>query len=289
MKTQEAVSSFMADCKLRGLSPKTLRGYNSHLKSLTSISPQFPPRPDIIQQFLATVNGGAFNRDGYYRTFRALGNYAEKRYGIPNFMKSVTRPRVPKVIMPTISSIQLSLLAAWLADAPPRDKAIIMLFVDTAIRSGEAVNLKREDIQEDRIIIHGKTGYRVAPISKITKDLLLSLPVYEDGFIFHGTKDTKYQNTPLKESGFYKVVKHYLRLIGHTGKQFGPQILRRSFGVFHLKDGGDLKSLSMILGHSNITTTANYYTPLLTEDVIEIHHKHTPGRVFECSQVEGDS
>jgi len=64
-----------------------------------------------------------------------------------------------------------------------------------------------------------------------------------------------------------------------------PHVLQLSHeitnGVFHLKDGGDLKSLSLILGHSNITTTANYYTPLLTEDVIAIHHKHTPGRVFE--------
>lgn len=286
MRTREAVASFMADCQLRGLSLKTLRGYNQHAKRLTLLSWEFPPSPDVIQQFLATVNGGAFNTDAYYRTFRAVSRWAQKRYKTKNFMKSVTRPRVPKVIMPTISSTQLSLLAAWLAEAPPRDKAILMLFIDCAIRSGEACNLKREDIQEDRIIIHGKTGFRVAPISKITRDLILSLPLYPDGFAFHGTKDTKYQNTPLRESGFYKVVKHYLRLVGHTGKQFGPQILRRSYGVFHLKDGGDLKSLSMILGHANITTTANYYTPLLTEDVIEIHHKHTPGRIF--AQVESE-
>jgi len=280
MKTQEAVSSFMADAKLRGLSPKTLRGYNAHLKSLTSLAPQFPPKPDIVQEFLASVNGSPYNADGHYRTFRALGNFAEKRYGIPNFMKSVTRPRVPKVVMPTISSTQLSLLAAWLAEAPLRDRAILMLFIDCAVRCGEACNLKREDIGEDRITIHGKTGFRVAPISQITREVLLSLPIYPDGYVFHGMKDTKYQNTPLRETGLYKVVKHYLRLVGHTGKQFGPQILRRSYGVFHLKDGGDLKSLSLILGHANITTTANYYTPLLTEDVIKIHHEHTPAKVF---------
>ncbi len=280
MKTQEAVSSFMADCKLRGLSPKTLRGYNSHLKSLTSLSPQFPPKPDIVQEFLANVNGSPHNRDAYYRTFRALSRWAQKRYKSKNFMKSVTRPRVPKVIMPTISSTQLSLLAAWLAEAPLRDKAILMLFIDTAIRSGEAANLKREDIGEGRITIHGKTGFRVAPISPITRDFVLSLPVYPDGYVFHG-QEGRHLKHPLGETGFYKVVRKYLKLVGHTGKQFGPQILRRSYGVFHLKDGGDLKSLSMILGHSNISTTANYYTPLLTEDVIEIHHKHTPGRVFE--------
>jgi integrase len=278
MRTKEVAASFMADCTLRGLSTRTLQGYKSHLERLIEISPQFPPKPEIVQQFLADVKG-VHNADAHYRTFRAVSNYAHKRFQTPNFMRSVTRPRIPKLIMPTISNMELNLLAWAVESIPPRDKAIICLFIDTAIRKGEAVNLKRKDIQEDRIIIHGKTGYRVAPISKITRDLLLSLPIHEDGYVFHGT--FRYKNHRLNSTGFYKVVRKCLRSIGYEGKQFGPQTLRRSFGVFHLRDGGDLKSLSLILGHSNITTTANYYTPLLTEDVIQIHHKHTPIKVFE--------
>jgi len=274
MKTQEVVGSFMADCRLRGLSRKTLMGYDQHTKKLIELSRKFPPKPDVIQEFLATLT--LYNADAYYRTFRATDNYAHRRFKTKNFMKSVTRPHIPKQIMRTISEIDLNLLAIYLQNAPLRDRAVMCLFIDTAIRNGEACNLKRKDVLEDRIIIHGKTGYRVAPLSDVTKDLILSLPSYDDDYVFHGRL-----GKPLGETGFYNIVKKYLRKIGYSGdKQFGPQLLRRSFGVFHLKDGGDLKSLSVILGHSNITTTANYYTPLLTEDVIEIHHKHTPGRVF---------
>ena len=283
MKTKEVVTSFMADCKLRGLSPKTLKGYNCHTQKLLQLSSRFPPKAEIVQQFLANVKG-TYNADAHYRTFHALDNYAHKRFKTRNFMCSVTRPRIPKQIMPTISETELSLLAWALEKASPRDKAILTLFVDTAIRTGEACNLKRKDIQEDRIIIHGKTGYRVAPISKVTRDLLLALPVHKDGYVFHGTH--RYRDKPLNTTGFYKIVKKYLQAVGYQGKQFGPQTLRRSFGVFHLKDGGDLKSLSLILGHSNISTTADYYTPLLTEDVIQIHHKHTPGRVFENTSLK---
>lgn len=276
MKTQEVVANFMADCKLRGLSPDTLQGYNRHNKRLIEISPKFPPKPAIIQQALADING-EYNTDSHYRTWNAIGNYAERKYKIPNFMKSVTRPKVHKQIMPTISETQLALLAWRLETASARDKAIMALFIDTAIRKGEAVNLKRKDILEDRIIIHGKTGYRVAPISEIARSLLLALPAHDDGFVFHDMSG-KHQ---LRGLGFYRIVRKYLHAVGYDGSQFGPQVLRRSFGVFHLKDGGDLKSLSLILGHSDITTTAKYYTPLLTEDVIQIHHKHTPGRIFE--------
>jgi len=278
MRTKEVIASFMADCKLRGLSARTLENYDCHTKRLIEISPHFPPKPVIIQQFLAGVKG-AYNADSYYRTFRAVDNYAHKTFNTPNFMKSVTRPRIPKEIMPTISNLELNLLATWLGSAKLRDKSVICLFVDTAIRSGEASNLKRDDIYEDKIIVRGKTGYRVVPISPFTRDLLLSLPAHEDGYVFHGTG--RYKNYRLAKTGFYKIVKRYLKKVGYKGKQFGPQTLRRSFGVFHLKDGGDLKSLSLILGHSNITTTANYYTPLMIDDVVEIHHKHTPGRVFE--------
>ena len=281
LRTQEAIDSFMSDCELRGLSEKTRSEYNRHLVALSKLCPQLPPRkPLIIQQFLAGVKG-QYNRDAYWRTFHASAKHAERHFGIPNFMKSVTRPRIKREIMPTISPTDLNLLATFLEKAPLRDKAILCLFIDTAIRSGEASNLKRKDIQDDRILVQGKTGYRVVPISPITRDLLLSLPVHDDGYVFHGIG--RYKNHRLLKTGFYKIVKKYLRKVGYQGKQFGPQTLRRSFGVYHLKDGGDIRSLQLILGHSNPNTTMNYYTPLLTQDVIEIHHKHSPIKVFETA------
>ena len=281
MRTREVVASFMAHCTLRGLSTKTLEEYTRHTRRLEELSPEFPPKPSIVEEFLASVKGGAYNADAYYRTFRAIDNYAHNRFGLLNFMKSVTRPRIAKQIMPTISNLELNLLATFIQGASLRDKAVLCLFIDCAIRKGEASNLKRDDIKDDRIIVHGKTGYRVVPISPMTRDLLLSLPVHEDGYVFHGEDYGRYKNHRLASTGLYKIVKKYLKKAGYTGKQFGPQTLRRSFGVFHLKDGGDLKTLSLILGHSNITTTASYYTPLLTEDIIEIHHQHTPIKMFQ--------
>jgi len=276
IKTQELGNSFLADCRDRKLSPKTTKGYISHIKQLVELSEEFPPEPKVIQGFLANTNG-TYNADAHYRTWHALGNYAKRQYGIPNFMDEVIRPRIPKQIMPTISSDELLRLGKLLnREAPPRDRAIVALFVDTGIRSGEACNLKRKDIGEDRIIVTGKTGYRVAPLSSITRELLLALPIHKDGYVFHGRL-----GKPLGSTGFYKVVHRYLRLAGYTGRQASPQILRRSLGRFWLLSGGDMKSLSLALGHASVATTDKAYTPLLEQDVIKIHHKHTPGRVFE--------
>lgn len=284
MRTLEVVASFMADCKLRGLSPKTVETYSLHTTRLARLSPKYPPKPAVIQQFLATVRG-PHNADSHYRTFRALDNYARRRFRTKNFMNSVTRPRVQRQIMPTITGTELDLLATFLETAPERDRAIVALFIDTAIRKGEAANLKRDDIQEDRIIVHGKTGYRVAPISEDTRDMLLSLPAQADGFVFHGVGP--HRDKPLGATGLYKIVRKYLRLAGRQGRQRGPQILRRSFGKFWLMDGGDLKSLSLIMGHQSVKTTDEYYTPLLAEDIVRLHKRHTPGKIFQrCSNSE---
>jgi integrase len=280
LRTQDICDSFLADCELRGLSPRTLEGYRHHINRLTEISLDYPPKLGVIQRFLASFDG-KYNADSFYRTFHALSKYAHKQYRAPHFMRNVTRPRIHREIMPTISGVELELLAWRVRDAPARDKAIICLFVDCAIREGEASNLRRSDVKEDRMIVHGKTGQRMVPISQFTRNLLLSLPLHQDGYVFHGQEYTKYQNERLRKTGFYHIVKKYLRAAGYAGeKSFGPQILRRSFGRFWLKDGGDMKSLSKILGHRSVKTTDDYYTPLLGSDMIEIHQKHSPGRAM---------
>jgi integrase len=273
MRTMEALISFLADRKLMGVSPTTLKNHEYYGKRLAELSPQFPPKPEIIQQFLATVKPQYAAT--FYRYWHAFGNYAEKRWKIPNFMKSVTRPRIPKKPLPTISEAELNLLAWAIKTASDRDRAIITLFVDTAIRLSEA-GLKRDDIKNEYIIVNGKTGYRIVPISEVARDLLLALPIHEDGYIFHG-KGGK----PLTKYGFYGVVKKFLTRIGYNKKHRGPQTIRRSFSRFWFQDGGDPKGLQMQLGHADIKTTMNHYVAWQAEDVIQIHHRHTPGRIFE--------
>jgi len=277
IKTQEIGNSFLADCRDKKLSPKTIEGYIPHIKKLIELSKEFPPGPKVLQEFLGSK--GAYNADAHYRTWHAVGNYAKRQYRIPNFMDGVIRPRIPKQIMPTLEEEHLKKLAILLKGAPARDKAILCLLIDTAIRSGELANLRLDDIRQDTIFVHGKTGHREVPISSYTRGLLLSLPTHEDGYVFHGTG--KYKGYRLGKTGIYMVVRKYLRMVGHTGKQFGAQVLRRSFGRWWLLDGGDMKSLSIIYGHSSVATTDKAYTPLVIQDVANLHHRHSPGGVFE--------
>ena len=282
LRTQEVIDSFMADCELRGLAEATRREYRRHLKYLSIFCPQLPPRKlGIIQQVLINVKGSSYNRHSYWRTYRRCANYAVDTYGIPNFMKGVSQPKRERKILPTMSDVDLSLLPWALETASPRDKAVFVLLLDTAIRQGELCTLKREDMTqfEDRIVVYGKTGYRMVPISPIARELCLSLPVHEDGYIFHGTG--RYKDTPLGKRGIYEIVSRCLNKIGWKYDKRGAHTLRRSHILYHLKSGGNAKTAQMIAGHSDAATTMRYYAPYLINDVVEAHHKHTPGRIFE--------
>ena len=280
--TQEAIDSFMTDCELRELREATRSEYRRHLEYLSISCPQLPPRKlGIIQQALINVKGGPYNRHAHWRTYRRFDNFCIDRYGFSSFMKGVGQPKRPNKILPVLSEAELNLLPWALETASPRDKAIIVLLLDTAIRQGELCTLKRDDVTqfEDRIVVYGKVGYRVVPISPFARELCLALPVHEDGYLFHGTD--RYRNTPIGKRGIYDIVRKYLKRIGWKHDKKGAHTFRRSHILYHLLDGGNAKSAQMIAGHSDAATTMRYYAPYLINDVVEAHHKHTPGRVFE--------
>lgn len=284
METQEVVRSFMVDCELRELKPRTKEFYSRYLKRYASTFPQLPFKAPIIQGFLLEFKG-VYNRHGAYRALSALYNYAG-RMGFynkdDNPMRFVSRPRLPDKIQPTLTHADLLLLAEELKkpETKPKNRALMVLLVDTGIRLGELLTLERRNIQDKFIIVSGKRGYRVVPLSEIAKDLLLALPVYDDGYVFHGLNRGK--NSPrLGKTGAYKVIRYYLKKILYAGgSQYGAQTFRRTYGRVHTEAGGDPKSLQLQFGHQNLQTTLKYYLPWCIKDVVEKHDAYSPGRVF---------
>lgn len=276
MKTAEAGRRFMTERKLRGLSPRTLENYQATMTRLERAYPKLPFNPDDIQAFIVERGGTPETQHQEWRNLRAFYNFLHKRYGYKNPMNLVSPPKVLPKVMPTLEALEISLLPLFIDN--PRDRALVVLFLDTGIRATEAVDLQRKDIKQDYILVKGKVGQRAVPISEITGRLLLNLSVYDDGYVFHGNKGK------LTRSGARSIVKKYLLKIGVTGPKLGPHRLRHTFGRHYLVNGGDIRSLQLILGHSNIKTTEKYAS-LAINDVITKHHKFTPARCFETQTV----
>jgi len=272
MKMREAVRVFLDNRKLRGLSIRTLNQYQQQLSRLLEFSDKLPTKPEQIEAVLSTIPGGQETKHCYFSTYRTFYNFLEKRCGVKNPMRYVDAPKVKAKVMPTLEMSDIELLPIFIKN--DRDRALIYLILDTGIRSGEAVSLRKEDIKESYIKVRGKVGERTVPISDSVVKLLLDLPTYEDGYVFHGERGR------LTRNGVYEIVRKYLTKIGITGAKLGGHRLRHTFGRQYLVLGGDLRSLQLILGHSNISTTTKYAN-LAIEDVIQKHHKYTPAQLME--------
>lgn len=162
-----------------------------------------------------------------------------------------------------------------------RDDTMLELLYATGLRASELVSLKIEEINLEvgYLITKGKGNKeRIVPIgevalAKIKNYLLNSRNTILKGrpskclFVHRGGRG-------LTRQGFWKIVKRYAMLAG-IKKGVSPHTLRHSFASHLLDRGADLRSVQMLLGHSDISTT-QIYTHLERERLKKIHQQFHP-------------
>lgn len=277
MKTLAAIQLFIQSRESKRLSPRTIEWYQWHLHKFASALPELPTEPEPIEMFLATTvpdEKKDETRHGLYRAVKALYRFTWKRQrnpSLPNPIDFIDPPRRRKKVRPTLSSQEMLQLLSQASSL--RDRAILSLFIDSGPRAGEAASLRKQNIFEDYIQVDGKSGERLIPISEETRRLLLTL-VANNGksdYVFQG------QRGPLTYWGIYEAVKAHMTKAGISRPKLGPARMRHAFAKNFLANGGDLRSLQEILGHSNITTT-QIYTNLAKNEIWAKHHQFTPLR-----------
>ena len=277
MKTRQAIQAFLYNRKALNRKPRTLEWYASMLARFALRYSELPMGPEAIEEFLADITGQPETKHGYHRSLKALYRFTCRRHRLTNPMELVDPPRCPKKIMPTLEPRQMMHLLN-LAESI-RDKALLSLYLDNGIRVGEVVNLRRNDIGDSTIRVDGKTGQREVPISEETRQLLLTLASTngKSGYVF-----TNGHGRPITRYGIYWIVRGYMTAAGIQGPKLGSHRIRHTFGRSYLVNGGDVRSLQEIMGHSDIGTTQKYSSLNLTE-IVDKHHKFTPLRAAHAA------
>lgn len=276
MRTQKAIVDFLNSRIAANLSPITIEWYRDKLERFARSCPRLPKEPRPIHAFLASLSCSPETKHAHFRALKAFFRFISDCCQASNPMVKVAPPRCPKKIMPTMEpheAMELLNSASGL-----RERAILSLLVDTGLRSGEVASLRRQDIKTDTVRVCGKCGEREVPISDWTRRLLLTL-IAQDGkgkYVFLGHKG------PLTRHGIYHIVRTHMTKIGIEGPKLGGHRIRHAFGKGYVVNGGDLRSLQKIMGHSNITTTEKY-AALNLSDIIALHHKFTPLRAARAA------
>lgn len=278
MKTLAALDEFLHSRLAANLSPTTLEWYQQKLGSFAASCPEVPKHPRPIDEFLASLRGSPETRHAYFRALKAFYLFLKKRHHFPNPIELIEPPRCPRKVMATLEPHELMMLLAAASDL--RELAIITLLIDTGMRTSEAAGLRKQDIKTTTVVVCGKTGEREIPISDETRRLLLGLhATHGKDYVFHGHKGR------LSRHGIYRIVRGLMEKAGIQSPKLGGHRLRHAFGKGYLVNGGDLRSLQQIMGHTNITTTEKY-AALTLDDTIKKHAQFTPLRAAHAAAQE---
>ncbi|HUU39603.1 MAG TPA: site-specific tyrosine recombinase XerD [Desulfatiglandales bacterium] len=164
-----------------------------------------------------------------------------------------------------------------------RDKAILELLYATGLRVTELIGLKANNINLEvgSIRTMGKgSKERIVPMGSkavsAIKDYLAnsrpSFSVTKGGRFPHLFLNSR--GKPMTRQGLWKILKGHALKAGIT-KRVTPHMIRHSFATHMLEGGADLRSVQIMLGHSDISTT-QIYTHVARERLKEIHEKYHP-------------
>lgn len=145
-----------------------------------------------------------------------------------------------------------------------RNKAMLELMYATGLRVSELINLTNQNIDLEKKIVrcYGKGNKeRIIPIGKTAiKYLKIYLDNYRDSLIKRTLCDNLFLNNhgkKLTRQGFFKIIKRQADE-KNIKENITPHMLRHSFATHLLNNGADLRSIQLMLGHENISTTGIY-------------------------------
>ena len=164
-----------------------------------------------------------------------------------------------------------------------RNKTIIEILYGTGIRVSELVNLKLSNIffKEKIIKVIGKGNKeRFVPLGEVaSKEIKIYINNRNELKIDSKSSDILFLNRygrGLTRSMIFKIISDASKRIG-LDKKISPHTLRHSFATHLIKNGADLRSIQLILGHESITTT-EIYTHLDVFHLEEVLKKYHPRR-----------
>jgi len=196
----------------------------------------------------------------------------------------IRTPKMKKSIPGIISLEDVERVLASPNESTPegiRDLAMLEVLYATGIRVSELIWLKLNDVNFEMgfVIVYGKgSKERIVPIGgqaqeklrtymELSRPLLLKSRDSKELFVTRRGK-------AMTRQGFWKLIKNYALKAGIT-KQISPHTMRHSFATHLLERGADLRTIQIMLGHSDISTT-QIYTHVENERLKEIHKKYHP-------------
>jgi integrase/recombinase XerD len=290
----EEVRSFLDYIRVeKGLASNTVLAYGRDLMKFVSYLSRHDRsfaevKREDIRDFLATL----YRQD---MSARAVARHLVSLRGLYRFLLKEGRvagdpaaeigpPRLAQTLPKYLAAAEVEKLLNQPDTSRPfglRDKALLEALYATGMRVSELVGLRWEDFDRNLGIVRclGKGSQeRLIPVGKSALRALETYVAQGRGklarkpgvpFLFLNQRGGQ-----LSRVGFWKILARYGRAAG-IATPLTPHLLRHSFATHLLERGADLRSIQLMLGHRDISTT-QIYTQVIKERLKEAYQAHHP-------------
>ena len=162
-----------------------------------------------------------------------------------------------------------------------RDRAMLELLYSCGLRVSELISLSYHNInlKEEFIRIHGKGNKeRVLPMGEVAIDYLMKYETNARPMLLKNGQSDSYflsnRGSAMTRQNFFYIIKAYANQVG-IDKPLSPHSLRHAFATHLVQKGADLRSVQLMLGHSDISST-QLYTHIQNAQLKAQHAKHHP-------------
>jgi site-specific recombinase XerD len=246
---------------LKGYSPNTKRTYLGEMRQYLQVLGSYPADSMTVQRikdYLSWCHTHCqLSENTIHSRMNALKFYYEQVLHREKFFWEIPRPKKPLQLPKVISEEKI--VEGLLSIENLKHRALLMLAYSAGLRVSEAVAVKLENLDTDRMQVHIQRGKgkkdRMVPLSAVALQTMQKyLAQYRPAFwLFEGQfKDTHLSNRTaqiLFRNTFQK-----LGIPEHTGFHS----LRHSYATHLLENGTDISIIQKLLGHNDIKTTLRY-------------------------------
>lgn len=272
----------------KGRSLKTVENYDRYLTRFLAFGEIKKPSQiddDVVRRFRLHINREELkkNTQNYYLiALRSFLKYLIKREvpSLPPDRIELAKTGGRDLELVTAQELD-RLLKGPKGDSEKalRDRAILELFFSTGLRVSELCSLNRDlDLTRDEFSIRGKgQKVRLVFLSPAAKEAIKAYLKKRKGLdeeaLFTNVSEINKESKSgrLTSRSIERIVKKYATEAG-ISKKVTPHTLRHAFATDLLRNGADIRSVQMMLGHANVATT-QVYTHVTDSQLKEVHKK----------------
>ncbi|MGM0139110.1 integrase/recombinase XerD [Enterococcus sp. DIV0755b] len=286
MDWNEGIEEFCLDITIRGFSKITIKNYRSKLKNIADYFTEkhiqiLELRTTDVKRLILHYQERDYQAStiniNISRLKKLFDYLVEENLVQENPVRIRPLPEQKKIVsILTDNEIKELIVAAKKHRYPllaQRNVVILMLMVDCGLRISEVVGINNQDVLDKQIIIRNSKNNkdRAVAISPVLKKELIKYKRIKKKK-YHGEDQeafiVSYQQRRLNKKAIWEILRGLLNQTG-IRKSVHPHTFRHTYASMQVRNGLDIFTISLNMGHSEINTTQKYLSSLRSDDFIE--------------------